>query len=316
MPDFFMLSSILGWTILSLTFCVTIFVLRGIKNLPKLSVKWRNCFFKSQVLSYLFSINWTIYCTMRAADFGVIDQDTQSDDWQMIMCSGFVTILLGILPLCYCYFIWFWFIRLEIVFAKASNELKVSENEQRFMKLVVWVTHLASLTLMIIFNIPPRKRYKAGMGMYLCRANPDMALTISIASAIGTVSIICLLLYLCVAFIRRFKLVMISGFKHDNAMKGFSENEKLTLRKTVVIAVTSMACSLILLTVFVLKPHLVYLMQFDFFLNTLFIACYFQFGKSLYDRVFCLCERYGNQIDQCCGVDINSVILAEYDNET
>ena len=95
-----------------------------------------------------------------------------------------------------------------------------------------------------------------------------------------------------------------------------TQKEKLAVRKTTLIALTSI-CSTLLLNLtdaLIINHRIVRLLNLDVVLNCLFIASYFEFGRDLYSVVFCICERNANQIDRCLfnGLDqkqVDSVML-------
>ena len=272
-------------------------------------------FIAAQLWALSLLISGLIYFTMRAANYAVIKEDSERGDWQLRLCAMVLSISYATAPLAYGYYNWFWFIRLEITFAKAAESLRVSKFDHYLINTSVILTHIFSLISFVWANYAQNEPVKEGKNSYGC--NDRMPMSMALALSIGILSYLIVSAYLCYSFISRFRKVMlakiqdsVSSFsssgngngKIDTKAKacGFSEKEQLIVRKTAIIGVTTIMCSTIILFINALfVPFLVYI---DIFLNTLFIAAYFQFGKSLYDWVFCLCEKNSDRIDRCCGV--------------
>ena len=294
----FTVAAVLNWFWLGLTSALTLFVLRGMSSISKLPVSFKRCFVLAQVVSLIYLINVAVYSSIRAAGLIDIDEDTDKNTLAMNICEAHVAVAAGLMPLAYCYHSLFWFIRLEVTFAGAALILRVTKYEQRLTKGWIILTHCQCANLVILGSIKPQSVNKLGANFYSCFVSGRLLMIGQISGVIVVFVYLCYCIYLSYAFIHRLKIVFIKS------SADITYAEKLAIRKTVVIAVTSCIVTVILiLAIYVDIGQLFYsLVPLDIFLNTMFIACYFDFAQALYARVFCLCERYSDSFDQCCGV--------------
>ena len=295
------LSTVLGWIFVALVVYLTYYVLSGMQTVEKISKKWKRTFIIAQVCALIYLINRVVYYTLRADGIADIDEDNKSGDWQMVLCSTLLNLSVVFLTLAYVYYSWFWFIRLEIIFENAAKHIRVNEMEKRVMKYWSIGVHIYVCGLLVVAEIPPRKPVRQPGNVYSCRSNLMGSLIVQSTAGLSSVIYLCLIGYLCYAYIRRLKLIMASGSQRDNA-DGYTEKELLAVRKAAVITITSVICSGLLMCAFIVSGHWHFLIFLDMFLNCLFIACYFKFATTLYQRVFCLCERYSDHLDACCGL--------------
>ena len=301
---FYLLVTVTSWTFLLLVGALTWFVLNGMQGMKRLSLKWKRSFIGAQVFATILNVTGAAYSTMILSGYGKFDKDVKQHEWQIILCTVADSIGAAAVCLCYAYYGWFWFIRLEIIFEKAADSLKVSQFEHKCVYYWFIASHFEALLYMTLIHIRPIAVERVGGDEFVCMPNVTSDLLISLIALFSIFLYLCLSMYLCYAYIRRLKLVMLNRLKErgvGGTVNRLSEKEKLLIRKTVIIAVTSVICSSILLFILIGYNNLV-LPLFDLILNTLFIACYFQFGKPLYERIFCVCEKNSHWVNKLCGL--------------
>ena len=291
----FLVYAIDGWLGLFLTIGLTVFILHGMRTVPRLSVKWKRVFIVAQTYSLVFFLFRVTYFTMQASNATHVDEDTGANSFDMWLCSIVLSVGYVLCTLTYAYYVWFWFIRLEITFER-SKTLAISKFQKYAMNGVLIEFHV----FCVIFFILPLISHEYDKRTNLCAMDEKFNLISLILTGLIAISYPSLSFYLCVIYIKKLKAVMIQN-KADKRTD-LSITEKLTLRKTTFIAITSIAVSGLLLALFTLTSFQTFVTM-DLVSNVLFIACYFRVGKPLYDRVFCLCEKHGNRMLLLCDID-------------
>ena len=295
-----------SWASLLAVLYLTWFVLNGMRSVPKLSKQWKRVFIIAQTCSLTFLCLRTFYMTARLSgyDLAQIHKESGDNSPEMVLCSIIFGISGSLITLTYCYYLWFWFIRLEITFAR-SKTMAISKFEKNVMYAVIIEFHLVSL-FFALFRILLRN-YQSHEASYCEQVWQLQQYTLIVGLCV--IFSYCFVSYLtCSIYICKLRSVLITANQGNdlNTSSELSKPEQLALRKTTFIAITSIICSAIFLTIVMTVQRLHSTVSFDMVLNSLFIACYFKFGESYYNRVFCLCEKHGNRLLSCCHIYMNN----------
>ena len=294
--SFYLTGVLFGWTFFFLTAYLTWYVLKGLEEVTNLVPKVRRCFMIAQSFALTFILSRSIYATLRLSEVVEIREESGRESWQVAYCTATGTVESGLLTLAYAYYAWFWYIRLHISFDNAASFWRISHRAQLLSKCWFAYMHIGPFIGVALVLMKPMVIVKVQKDVYSCIPSGNQLLLMLLFYVVGTLLYIVFAAYLCYAFVSRLKLV----FTKSSAR--MDVNEQFALRKVVVIAVSSAICSMTLVLIYSLTFAYAFA-QFDMLLNTMFIACYFHFGKPIYDRVFCLCERYDERLNRCCGID-------------
>ena len=260
-----------------------------------MSVKWKQMFIAAQSFSLIYLIVRTLLDSLRS--IGVLELST---------LAGIGVVLQNI---AYGLYLWFWFIRLEITFNQ-TKELAITQKEKNAMKVIFIIALIVSIFVCLVFLFSRTVHNKAGV--FTCYPHDDWYLLCQLLGLIAILIYLIFAIYLCVIYIVKLKTVLLLGEMHDNS-RGIDDCQRLAVRKTAVIAVTSLLCSALLLLAYVASNGDPMYAAIDLLLNSLFITCYFQFAKPLYDVVFCLCERYNERLDGLVGINKARVRASQHE---
>lgn len=276
--------------LLCLTSALTFWIRSGMQSIAKMNAKWKNVFYLNQFYAII-----GLACA--AVRYGVamteLHEESGRNSAALITCALMFSANGFCVSSSYLSMLWFWFVRLEITFGN-SKSLGLASWQKHLMIAVVVVWHLlAAMLFGYAFVIRDSRAYG---GEYLCHTRDSAVSSSAILLAMIYIS---LSVSVTVMYGRRLKAVMTGRCD----LTEISYAERQVFRKTTLIAVTSVASSLLTQVIFQLTV-VVFFIWMDLFFNTVLIGCYFKFGQPIYDRLFCLCEKHSSSLDRCLGLEI------------